>query len=144
VGTGERDCVEALGIAELVPVAEIVDAEGLARMAGAAGTAAEVEMEIGAVSWGPFGCADLAEWRIPGTHAESTRDRCRFVMGTAHKSECEPPGCDLHVCRKRGRVRGKRTGLTELPIKDLQAVAFWIIIKGNNKRTRLHRVLYYR
>jgi hypothetical protein len=57
VGTGERDCVEALlGIAELVPVAEIVDAEELAGMAGAAGTAAEVEMEIGAVSWGPFGC----------------------------------------------------------------------------------------
>lgn len=57
VGTGERDCVEALlGIAELVPVAEIVDAEGLVGMAGAAGTADEVEMEIGAVSWGPFGC----------------------------------------------------------------------------------------
>ena len=32
-------------------------------------------------------CADLAEWRIPGTHVESTRDRCRFVMGTAHKSD---------------------------------------------------------
>jgi hypothetical protein len=68
VGIGERECVEALlGIAELVPVAEIVDAGrlvgiaelragGLAGMAGAAGTAAEVEMEIGAESWGPFGC----------------------------------------------------------------------------------------
>jgi hypothetical protein len=69
VGIGERECVEALlGIAELVPVAEIVDAGGLVGiadpirvgglegMAGAAGSAAEVEMEIGAVSWGPFGC----------------------------------------------------------------------------------------
>jgi hypothetical protein len=69
VGIAERERVEALlGIAELVPVAEIVDAGGLvgiaepiragglAGMAGAAGTAAEVEMEIGAESWGPFGC----------------------------------------------------------------------------------------
>jgi hypothetical protein len=40
---------------------------------------------------------DLAEWRILSAHVEPTRDRCRFVMGTAHKSECAPPGCDLHV-----------------------------------------------
>jgi hypothetical protein len=63
------EAVEWLGIAErvrvggliravgLVRIAEPIRIGGLAGIAGAAGSAAEVEMGIGAESWGPFGWA---------------------------------------------------------------------------------------
>jgi hypothetical protein len=88
-------------------------------------------------------CADLAEWRIPGTHVESTRDRCRFVMGQRTKVNAILLAVIYTLPQAGPREARKR--LTELPNKKTcKPSRFWIIIKGNYKRTRLHRALYYR
>ena len=130
------EAVGWLGIAELARVAEIVAAVGLvgiavpihawrlAGIAGAAGMAAGAAAETGAGSWGPSGMGvDLADWRIPGAYVESTRDRCRFVMGPARQWIAIRG--QLSVSHRWGRwdaIKLMQTGLTEFPTETLASV----------------------